>query len=101
MKGMMRFGNKGKLSLRYIGPFELLDRVGEVAYKLAFPLSLSRVYSMFHVYMLQKYYADQSHVLDFNSVQLDENLAYEEESVAILDRKVRKLRSENIALVKV
>ena len=84
MKGVMRFGKKGKLSPRYIGPFEILERVGEVAYRLALPPSLSAVHPVFHVSMLQKHHSDPSHVLDFSSVQLDKDLTYEEEPVAIL-----------------
>lgn len=97
----MRFGNKGTLSPRYIGHFEILERTGEVAYKLDLPPSLSAVHPMFHVSMLQKYYGDPSHVLDFSTVQLDEDLTYIEELVVILDRHVWKLRSKDIALVKV
>ncbi|XP_070042896.1 uncharacterized protein [Nicotiana tomentosiformis] len=101
MKGVMRFGKMDKLIPRYIGPFEVLERVGEMSYILSLPPNLLGVHPVFHVYMLQKYYEDPLHVLDFSSVQLDENMAYEEESVAISDRKVQKLRSKNIALVKV
>ncbi|XP_070005349.1 uncharacterized protein [Nicotiana sylvestris] len=101
MKGVMRFGNKGKLSPRYNGPFEILKRIGEVAYELALPPNLSCVHPVFHVSMLRKYIGDPSHVLDFSTVQLDGNLTYNVEPVAILDRQVRKLRSKNIASVKV
>ena len=86
MKGVMRFGKKGKLSPRFIGPFEILDRVGEVAYRLALPPSLSAVHPVFHVSMLRKYHGDSSHVLDFSTVQLDKDLTHEEELVAILDQ---------------
>ncbi|XP_070057056.1 uncharacterized protein [Nicotiana tomentosiformis] len=68
MKGVMRFGNKSKLSPRYIGPFDILERVGEVAYRLALPPILSGIHPVFHVSILQKYYGDLSHVLDFSSV---------------------------------
>ncbi|XP_070046699.1 uncharacterized protein [Nicotiana tomentosiformis] len=101
MKGVMRFGKKRKLIPWYIDPFEILQRVEEEAYKLALPPSRSAVHLMFHVSMLQKYYADPSHVLDFSSVQLGKDLTYVEESVAILDRQVRKSRSKSIASVKV
>ncbi|XP_070025720.1 uncharacterized protein [Nicotiana sylvestris] len=101
MKGVMRFRKKGKLSPRYIGPFEILKRIGEVAYKLALLPSLSAVHPVFHVSMLRKYYGDPSHVLDFITIQLDKDLTYIKESVAILDRQVRKLRSKNIASVNV
>ncbi|XP_070041348.1 uncharacterized protein [Nicotiana tomentosiformis] len=100
MKYMIRFGKKGKLSPRYIGQFEILERVGEVDYRLAFPPSLPGVHTVFHVSMLRKFYKDLSHVLDFSSVQLDKNLAYEKEPMAILDKQVRKFRSKDIALVK-
>ncbi|XP_075086201.1 uncharacterized protein LOC142168924 [Nicotiana tabacum] len=98
---MMRFGKEGKLSPLYIDPSEVLERVGEVAYRLALLLGLSGVHPVFHVSILQKYCEDQSYILDFILVQLDKNLAYEEEPVAILDRQVWKLRSNDIALVKV
>ncbi|XP_070029703.1 uncharacterized protein [Nicotiana sylvestris] len=101
MKGVMRFGKKGKLSPRYIGPFEILKRIGDVAYELAMPPNLSGVHPVFHVSMLRKYIGDPSHILDFSTVQLDSNLTYDVEPLAILDRQVRKLRSKNIASVKV
>ncbi|XP_070046467.1 uncharacterized protein [Nicotiana tomentosiformis] len=101
MKGVMRFGKKGKLSPRYIGPFEILERVGEVGYKLALPPSLSAVHPVFLVSMLQRYCGNLSNVLDFSSVQLDKDLTYVKQPVAILDRQVQKLRSKNIASVKV
>ena len=101
MKGIMRFGKKGKLSPRFIGPFEVLKRVGEVAYELALPPSLSGVHPVFHVSMLRKYHADLSHVLDFSTVQLDNSLGYEEEPIAIVDKQVRQLRSKRISAVKV
>ena len=101
MKGVMRFGKKGKLSPRFIGPFEILSRVGEVPYKLALPLSLSAVHLVFHVSMLWKYISDESHVLLLDSVELGPDLTFEEEPIAILDRQVRKLRTKEIASVKV
>ncbi|XP_070057880.1 uncharacterized protein [Nicotiana tomentosiformis] len=100
MKGVMRFGKKGKLSRRYIGPFEILKRIGEVAYRLVPPPNISAVHPVFHFSMLRKYHGDPSHVLDFSSVQLDKDQSYVEEPVAILDRQVRNLRSKNIASVK-
>ncbi|XP_070045012.1 uncharacterized protein [Nicotiana tomentosiformis] len=75
MKGIMRFGKKGKLSPRFIGPFEVLRRVGEVAYELALPPSLT------------------SYVLDFRTIQLDESLGYEEEPVTIVDRQMVRTRT--------
>ncbi|XP_070013166.1 uncharacterized protein [Nicotiana sylvestris] len=101
MKGIMRFGKKGELSPRFIGPFEVLRRVGEAAYELALPPSLSGVHPVFHVSMLRRYHADISHMLDFSTIQLDESLGYEEEPVAIIDRQDRQLRSKRISTVKV
>jgi len=101
MKDVMRFGKKEKLSPWYIGPFEVLRRIGKVAYELSLPPSLSGVHPVFHVSMLWKYVGDPSHVLDFNTVQLDGDLTYDVKLVAILDWQVRKLRSKDIASVKV
>ena len=92
---------RGKLSPRYIEPFEVLKRVGEVAYELALPLGLSGVHPVFHVSMLKRYHGDGNYIIRWDSVLLDENLSYEEEPVAILDREVRKLRSREIASIKV
>ncbi|XP_070050769.1 uncharacterized protein [Nicotiana tomentosiformis] len=101
MKGVMRLGKKGKLSPWCIGHFEVLKRDREVVYRLSLTTSLSGVHSVFYVCMLQKYYKDPSHVLDFSLVQLDKDLTYDVEPVAILDRQVRKLRSKDIASMKV
>nr|XP_009771167.1 PREDICTED: uncharacterized protein LOC104221741 [Nicotiana sylvestris] len=94
MKGVMRFGRKGKLSSRYIGPYEILDQIGSVAYKLALPPRLSAVHPVFHVSMLRRYVRDDSHKIQPEDVELDENLTYEEGPIAILNRQVRQLRSK-------
>ena len=101
MKGVMRFSKKGKLAPRYIGPFSIQSRVGEVAYKLILPPELSRVHPVFHVSMLREYILDLSHVIQHEEVELDENLSYEEYPVAIVDTQVRQLRSKVIPMVKV
>ena len=100
-KGVLRFGKRGKFSPRYIGPYEIVSKVGPVAYKLKLPLELSRIHDTFHVSMLRKYIPDPSHVLREQPVQLKENLTYEETPVQIVDRKEQVLRSEVIPLVKV
>nr|XP_025661246.1 uncharacterized protein LOC112756849 [Arachis hypogaea] len=101
MKGMMRFGKRGKLSPRYIGPFEILDRIGTVAYRLALLPELSMIHPVFHESMLHKYLPDPSHVLAPQAIELKEDLSFEEEPVAIVDRQVKKLRSKEIASAKV
>ena len=101
MKGVMRFGKRGKLSTRYISPFEFLKRVGEVAYELALPPGLSGVHPVLHVSMLKRYHGDENYIIHWDSVLLDQNLSYEEDHVAILDREIRKLRSREIASIEV
>ncbi|KAL0550368.1 hypothetical protein IC582_014876 [Cucumis melo] len=101
MKGVLRFEKKGKLSPRFVGPFEILERIGPVAYRLALPPSLSAVHDVFHVSMLRRYVADPTHIVDFEPLQVSENLSYEEQPVEILAREIKKLRSRDIPLVKV
>ncbi|KAL5554867.1 hypothetical protein UlMin_037103 [Ulmus minor] len=101
MKGVMRLGKKEKLSPRYIGPFEILERIGKVAYRLALPPELSSVHNVFHVSMLRKYVPDPSHVLENEPIKVREDLTYEEQPVQILDQKDKTLRNQVIPLVKV
>ena len=100
-KGVFRFGKKGKLTPRYIGPFEILQRIGQVAYRLALPPQLSSIHDVFHVSMLRKYELDTSYVLDWHDLNLQENVLYEEKSKEILDMKDRVLCNKTIPLVKV
>ena len=76
-KGVVRFGKKGKLGPRFIGPYEILRRVGPVAYELVLPPELSRVHPVFHVSMLRKYIRDESQVLSYVPVELQDDLSYE------------------------
>ena len=101
MRGLKWIGVKGKLSPMFIGPFEILDRIGEVAYRLAIPPSLLAVHNVLHVSMIRKYVSNPSHVLSYENLELDEDLSYEEKPVRILDRKEKVLRTKTIALVKV
>ena len=96
----MRFGKKGKLSPRFVGPFEILKRIGKVANELALPPTLAGVHNVFHVSMLRKYIPDPSHVLNYEPLKIKDNLTYEEVPIQILDRKDHVLRTNTIALVK-
>ena len=101
MRGVKRFGAKGKLSPRFIDPLQILDRVGAVAYRIALPPSLSGVHNVFHVSMLRKYVSDPTHVLSYEHLQLDQDLSYEEKPVQVLDRKDKVLRTKTVPLAKV
>ncbi|XP_031266818.1 uncharacterized protein LOC116125233 [Pistacia vera] len=92
---------KGKLAPRYIGHFEVLERIGKVAYRLALPPSMEQVHNIFHVPLLRKYINDPSHVLRAEEVKLKENLIYDECLIQILDRKIKELRNKSIPLAKV
>ena len=100
-KGILRFGNKRKLSPRYIGPYEIVERVEPLAYKLSLPPELSRIHNVFHVSMLRRYRSDPSHILKDSEVEVSENLTYVEEPVAIVDYKIKQLRKRVIPMVKV
>ncbi|XP_017984335.1 PREDICTED: uncharacterized protein LOC108663628 [Theobroma cacao] len=84
-KRVMRFGKKGKLSPWYIGPFEILEKVRAMAYHLALPPDLSNIHPVFHVSMLRKYNPYPSHVIRYETIQLKDDLTYEEQPVALLD----------------
>ncbi|KAL0560422.1 hypothetical protein IC582_000827 [Cucumis melo] len=101
MRGVVRFERRGKLSPRFVGPFEILEQIGPVAYRLALPPSLSTVHNVFHVSMLRKYVPDPSHVVDYEPLEIDENLSYVEQPVEVLAREVKTLRNKEIPLVKV
>jgi len=101
LKGSIRFGQKGKLSPRCIGPFNILQRVGPVAYRLALPLALQGIYDVFHVSNLRRYTSDPNHIIPYEPPQLKENLTYVEEPVKIIDRMDQVLRNRTIPYVKV
>ncbi|XP_073001474.1 uncharacterized protein [Typha latifolia] len=91
-KGVFRFGKKGKLSLRYIGPYEILARIGLVVYRVVLLSKLSQIHNVFIVSVLRKYLYDLSHVLREELIQLGKDLSYEEQLVRIIDRCVKTLR---------
>ncbi|XP_031116671.1 uncharacterized protein LOC116020331 [Ipomoea triloba] len=97
----MRFGKKGKLSPRFIGPYGILERVWLVTYRLALPTELDRVHNVFHISQLKKYVHDASQEIPPEVLDLDETLSYEEKPVKILDFKTRETRRKVVKLVKV
>ncbi|GJX63978.1 hypothetical protein Tco_0298321 [Tanacetum coccineum] len=100
-KGVVRFGKRGKLNPRYVGPFKVLEKVGEVAYKLELPEELSRVHNTFHVSNLKKCYADELLAVPLDGLHFDDKLQFVEEPVEIMDREVKRLKRSRIPLVKV
>ncbi|XP_070049077.1 uncharacterized protein [Nicotiana tomentosiformis] len=99
MKGVMRFGKKGNLSPRYIGPYKIIRKVSQVAYELDLPSKLEFVRPVFHVSMLRRCIGDTSKVILVDDVQVTEQLSYEEAHNTILDRQVRRLKTKDIASV--
>ena len=100
-RGVVRFGKRGKLSPKFIGPFEVLKRVGVVAYRLALPPSLSGVHEVFHVSMLRKYTTDPAHVVDWGELVINVDGTFEEGPVCIMDSQEQVLRCKIMRLVKV
>ncbi|XP_012477579.1 uncharacterized protein LOC105793200 [Gossypium raimondii] len=100
-KKILRFGQKGKLIPRFIGPYRILKRVGPVAYKLELPSELDWIHDVFHVSMLRCYHSDPTHIVSIEEIEVRPNLTFEEEPVQILDREVKVLRKKSIPLVKV
>ena len=100
-RGILRFDKQGKLSSMFIGLFEVLDRVGVVAYQLVLPPSLAGVHEVFHVSMLRKYTPDPTHVVDWGGLVVDVDETFEEGPVRIMDSQDQVLRRKTVRLVKV
>ena len=100
-RGVVRFGKQGKLSPRFIRPFEILERVGTVAYRLALPPSMSGVYEVFHVSMLRRYTPNPAHVVDWGEIEVDTDGTFEEGPVCIMDSCDKVLRCKTVRLVRV
>ena len=92
---------KGQVGPRFIGPYEVIEKVGLVAYRLALPPELEKIHNVFHVSMLRRYRSDPLHVVSSETIELRPDLTYEEEPVEILAREVKELRKKRIPLVKV
>nr|GFB23473.1 putative reverse transcriptase domain-containing protein [Tanacetum cinerariifolium] len=97
-KGVVRFGKRGKLNPRYVGPFKVLERIGDVAYKLDLPEELSRVHNTFHVFNLKKCHADEPLVVPLDGLHFDDKLQFVEERVEIVDLEIKKLKRSRIPL---
>ncbi|GJV24978.1 putative reverse transcriptase domain-containing protein [Tanacetum coccineum] len=100
-KGVVRFGKRGKLNPRYVGPFKVLEKVGAVAYKLELPQELSRVHNTFHVSNLKRCYSDDPLTVPLDGLHVDDKLQFVEEPVEIMDREVKQLRHSRVPIVKV
>ena len=100
-RGVVRFGKRGKLSPRFIGPFDILERISIVAYLLALPPNMSGVHEVFHVSMLRKYAPDPTHVVDWGQIEVDTDGTFEEGPVRIVDSRDQVLRRKTVRLVRV
>ncbi|WMV59105.1 hypothetical protein MTR67_052490 [Solanum verrucosum] len=101
MKGVMRFGKKGNISPRYIGPYRISKRIGNVANELELPQELAAIHPAFHISMLKKCMGDPSLIIPTEDIGIKDSLSYEEILVQILDHQVQKLRTKEVASVKV
>lgn len=101
IRNVWRFSNKGKLSPRYVGPFQVLKCASPLAYKIEMPPNLSGVHDVFHVSQLRRCVRDPLHAINYEPLDIQPNLTYEEMPVQVLDRKEQQLRTKTIPLVKV
>ncbi|GKB04117.1 putative reverse transcriptase domain-containing protein [Tanacetum coccineum] len=100
-KGVIRFGKRGKLNPRYIGPFKIIAKVGTIPYRIELPEQVSRVHSTFHVSNLKKCLSDETLAIPLDEIQIDEKLHFIEEHVKIRDREVKRLNQSRIPILKV
>ena len=99
-RGVVRFGKRGKLSSRFIGPFNILKRVDTVAYRLALPPNMSSVHEVFHVFMLRRYTLDPAHVVDWGEIEVDMDETFEEGPMCIMDSRDQVLQHKTVRLVR-
>nr|GEV99688.1 putative reverse transcriptase domain-containing protein [Tanacetum cinerariifolium] len=100
-KGLVRFRKKRKLATRFVGPFEIVVKVGPVAYRLDLPEELNGVHDTFHVSNLKKCLVDLTLQVPLDEIQVDDKLKFVEEHVEILEREFKKLKQSRIAIIKV
>ena len=101
VKEVGKFNLRGKLSPKYIGPYEIIEKLNPAAYRLYLPIELEQVHNVFHISQLKKYILDPNHIIIAEPVEIVENLMYEECPIQILEYRVKKLRNKSIPLVKV
>ena len=106
MKGLpwrkiLQFGKKGKPSPRFIGPYEILERIGLVAYRLALPPKLAKLHNVFHVSILRRYHFNESHIFPVQEIQVQSDFTFDEEPKSILNHEVKQLWNKQVPLVKV
>ena len=100
-RGVVRFDKRGKLSPRFIGHFEILERIGTVAYRLALSPSMSGIHEVFHISILRKYTPDPAHVVDWGQIEIDTDGTFDEGPVCIVDSRDWVLRRKTVRLVRV
>ena len=100
-RGVVRFGKRGRLSPRFVGPFEILERIDTIAYRLALPPCMTGVHEVFHVSMLQKYTPDPANVVDWGQIEVNTDGTFEEGRMCIVDSRDQVLRRKTVRLVRV
>ena len=100
-KGVIRFGKRGKVNPRYIGPFKILERIGPVEYRLELPSELGSVHNTFHVSNLKKCFSNETPEIPLEEIQLDNKHNYVKETTEIIDHEVKQLKQSQIPIVKV
>ncbi|XP_016667570.1 uncharacterized protein [Gossypium hirsutum] len=100
LKKVLRFGRKGKLSLRFIRTYEIIERIGPMAYQLALLAELRKIHDVFYMLMLRRYRLDLSHIILVEEIEIQPDLSFKEEPLEILAREVKKLRNKRVPLRK-
>ena len=101
MTGVGRVLKSRKLTPKFLGPYQIIKKIGPVAYLMALPPSLSNLHPVFHVFQLRQYNPNPSQVIEPDRVQVRENLTFEAQPAGIVDRRIKQLRGREVALVKV
>jgi len=100
-RGVKKFGVRGKLSPRNIGPYEIIEKLNPIAYRQDLPVELKHVHNMFHISQLRKYIPDSDHTIVYEPIEITEDLVYEQRPIQVLDRRIKQLCNKQIPLFKV